>query len=109
MATPTPHLGGPIVGAGVSTVLAENRPVSVVSDSATCNGPSDVLIFGSSTVLADNRPVVRMGDPTAHGGVVIMGAPTVLVGAPGAPPQVTAMGTDRPFCEICENEDDDAL
>ena len=27
-----------------------------------------------------SKPAARMGDPTAHGGVVVLGAPTVLIG-----------------------------
>ena len=26
------------------------------------------------------RPAARMGDPTAHGGVIVVGFPTVLIG-----------------------------
>jgi uncharacterized Zn-binding protein involved in type VI secretion len=27
-----------------------------------------------------SKPAARMGDPTAHGGVVVLGCPTVLIG-----------------------------
>jgi uncharacterized Zn-binding protein involved in type VI secretion len=36
--------------------------------------------MGSSTVLITGRPAVRLGDQTAHGGVVSMGLPTVMIG-----------------------------
>jgi hypothetical protein len=48
----------------------------------------------------------RMGDPTMHGGVIVMGAPTVQIGEAGmGTAQTGAMGaaaaTGAPFCEIC--------
>jgi uncharacterized Zn-binding protein involved in type VI secretion len=77
---PKPHVGGPILPPGVPTVLIAGLPAAVVGDMATCVGPPDSLIKGSSTVMIGGRPAVRMGDQTAHGGVVVGGAPTVLIG-----------------------------
>lgn len=77
---PIPHVGGPIVGPGVPTVLIVGLPASVVGDSAVCVGPPDSLIKGSATVLIGGMPAVRMGDSTAHGGEVVLGAPTVEIG-----------------------------
>ena len=45
-----PHVGGPIIGPGCATVLI------------------------------GGMPAVRMGDVTAHGGSIVMGFPTVLIG-----------------------------
>jgi uncharacterized Zn-binding protein involved in type VI secretion len=36
--------------------------------------------MGSPTVLIGNQPAARMLDPTAHGGVIVLGLPTVLIG-----------------------------
>jgi uncharacterized Zn-binding protein involved in type VI secretion len=36
--------------------------------------------MGSMTVLISNKPAARMGDQTAHGGVIVVGCPTVLIG-----------------------------
>lgn len=77
---PIPHVGGPIVGPGISTVLIGNLPAAVVGDSATCVGPPDTIAKGSATVLAGGKPLARMGDTTAHGGAIVLGNPTVLVG-----------------------------
>ncbi|HEY8958468.1 PAAR domain-containing protein [Chitinophaga sp.] len=77
---PIPHVGGPIVGPGMPTVLIGGLPASVVGDLCTCVGPPDSAIMGSFTVLIGGRPAVRMGDSTAHGGVVVLGCPTVLIG-----------------------------
>jgi uncharacterized Zn-binding protein involved in type VI secretion len=77
---PIPHVGGPIVGPGVPTVLIGKLPAAVLGDSAVCVGPPDTIIQGSSTVLIANKPAARIGDPTAHGGSIAMGWPTVLIG-----------------------------
>jgi len=77
---PIPHVGGPIIGPGAATVLSGMIPTAIVGDSAVCVGPPDSLVKGSATVFATGMPVVRMGDTTAHGGNVVLGLPTVLVG-----------------------------
>ena len=77
---PVPHVGGPITGPGVPTVLIGSLPAAVVGDMATCVGPPDTIVRGSTTVLIGGRPAARMGDTTAHGGVVVVGLPTVMIG-----------------------------
>jgi PAAR motif. len=39
-----------------------------------------VLPPGCPTVMIEFMPVARLGDTTAHGGVIVMGAPTVMIG-----------------------------
>ncbi len=46
----------------------------------TCVGPPDAIIQGSMSVLIGGMPAARMGDMTAHGGRVVIGCPTVLIG-----------------------------
>jgi len=75
-----PHVGGPIVGPGVPTVMIGNMPAAVVGDILTCVGPPDSIVKGSTTVMIGGRPAARMGDLTAHGGVIVMGFPTVQIG-----------------------------
>ncbi len=75
-----PHVGGPIVGPGVATVLIGNLPAAVVTDLLVCTGPPDVIAKGSMTVLIGGRPAARQGDLTAHGGVIVGGLMTVLIG-----------------------------
>ena len=75
-----PHAGGPIVGPGAATVLIGGLPAARATDMATCAGPPDVLVPGSATVLIAGQPAVRLGDTTAHGGTVVAGLPTVLIG-----------------------------
>lgn len=75
-----PHVGGPIVGPGMPTVLIGNMPAAVMGDMLICVGPPDTIIKGSATVLIGNKPAARMGDSTAHGGTIVLGMPTVLIG-----------------------------
>lgn len=77
---PVPHVGGPIIGPGVATVLIGKLPAAVMGDMATCVGPPDTIIKGSTTVMIGGKPAARMGDTTAHGGSIIMGCPTVIIG-----------------------------
>lgn len=80
MQSPTPHIGGPIVGPGVANVLIGKLPAAVMGDSCVCAGPPDTIIQGSATVLIGGRPAARMGDMTAHGGNIVIGCPTVQIG-----------------------------
>jgi uncharacterized Zn-binding protein involved in type VI secretion len=77
---PVPHVGGPILPPCVPTVLIGNIPAAVVSTQCVCVGPPDVIVVGSATVLIGNKPAARMGDCTAHGGTIVGGLPTVLIG-----------------------------
>src|SRR5210317_190545 len=77
---PVPHIGGPIIGPGVPTVLIGKLPAAVVGDTCECNGEPDSIIKGSATVMIGGRPAARMGDPTAHGGSILNGCPTVIIG-----------------------------
>jgi uncharacterized Zn-binding protein involved in type VI secretion len=77
---PVPHVGGPILPPGAPTVLIGNLPAARVGDMAVCVGPPDVIVMGSTTVLISNMPAARMTSTTAHGGTVVAGFPTVLIG-----------------------------
>lgn len=77
---PIPHVGGPITGPGCATVLVGSMPASVVGDMAVCVGPPDSVAMGSTTVLLGGVPAARLGDSTAHGGTIVLGLPTVLIG-----------------------------
>lgn len=77
---PLPHVGGPIVGPGAATVLIGGMPAAAVGDNAVCVGPPDTIVTGSATVLICGKPAARMGDTTAHGGSIVTGCTTVLIG-----------------------------
>lgn len=75
-----PHVGGPVIGPGAPTVLIAGMPAALVGDMCTCTGPPDTIAQGSGTVLIGGKPAARMGDSTAHGGSIVAGAPTVIIG-----------------------------
>ncbi len=75
-----PHVGGPITGPGAPTVLVGGMPAAVMGDLCTCVGPPDTIIKGSGTVMIGGKPAARMGDSCAHGGTIVLGCPTVMVG-----------------------------
>src|SRR6266404_2246349 len=77
---PVPHVGGPILPPGCITVLIAGQPAARVGDMALCVGPPDAIAMGSMTVLIGGQPAARLGDPTVHGGVIMLGAPTVMIG-----------------------------
>ncbi len=76
---PIPHVGGPIVQ-GCQSVLIGGVPAARVGDAATCVGPTDLIRMGSLTVLIGGKPAARIGDLCAHGGAIVQGCPTVLIG-----------------------------
>jgi uncharacterized Zn-binding protein involved in type VI secretion len=75
-----PHVGGPILAPGAPTVLIGKLPAARVSDQCVCVGPPDVIALGSMTVLTSGMQQARIGDLTAHGGSIVLGCPTVIVG-----------------------------
>lgn len=75
-----PHVGGPILPPGCPTVLIGFLPAARVTDMAVCVGPPDVIVLGSMTVLIGGLPAARIGDLTAHGGVIVLGEFTVMIG-----------------------------
>jgi len=76
----SPHVGGPILPPGAPTVLIEGMPAARMGDMAICSGPPDTIIQGSATVMIEGMPAARMGDMTAHGGQIMAGSPTVMIG-----------------------------
>jgi len=126
---PVPHVGGPILPPCMITVLTGKLPQARVTDMAVCVGPPDVIVKGSATVFVGKLPAARLGDSMAHGGTIVQGLPTVLIGdagsgSIGAPKMsmvMPKMGTEKegsepkaqiktlisasqkgvPFCEQC--------
>ncbi len=89
---PIPHVGGPI-SLGMPTVLIGNMPAATLGSMCVCVGPPDSIILGSMGVLIGGKPAARMGDMCAHGGMVAVGFPTVLIGemSPGGPNPVVVL------------------
>lgn len=77
---PVPHVGGPILPPGGVTVLIGSLPAARMGDMATCVGPPDAIVKGSATVMISKMPAARIGDSCSHGGAIVAGCPTVLIG-----------------------------
>ena len=75
-----PHVGGPILPPCCPTVLIGFLPAARVTDMLTCVGPPDVIVMGSTSVMIGFLPAARLGDPTAHGGAIVLGEFTVMIG-----------------------------
>jgi uncharacterized Zn-binding protein involved in type VI secretion len=75
-----PHVGGPILPPGGLPILIGGIPPARVGDMVTCTGPPDVIAMGSSSVMIGGVPAARLGDMTVHGGSIMLGCPTVLIG-----------------------------
>lgn len=127
-----PHVGGPIFGPGVQTVLVGGMPAAVSGDMCACTGPPDTIVLGSTGVFIGGKPAARIGDQCAHGGKIVVGCLTVLIGEThmgsglasvptpvlnsalkSMPPQIAkvvvqavtlqkASDSGAPFCEKCE-------
>ena len=77
---PVPHVGGPISVPGGPTVIIAGMPSATVGSMCVCVGPPDSIAAGSGSVMICGKPAARLGDSTGHGGKVVAGAPTVLIG-----------------------------
>jgi uncharacterized Zn-binding protein involved in type VI secretion len=76
-----PHVGGPILAPGCKTVLIGDKPAARVGDMAECVvGPPDVITAGCPSVLIGDKVAARQGDTTAHGGTIVGGDESVLIG-----------------------------
>ena len=80
-----PHVGGPVLPPCATTVFIGFLPAARVGDMLTCVGPPDTIVTGSVTVLIKGAPAARISDLTVHGGVIMVGCPTVLIGGPAPP------------------------
>lgn len=76
---PIPHVGGPILSPGALTVITVGLIQSHITDVCVCVGPPDIVAQGSPTVIIGGLPATRITSSTAHGGMVVLGAPTVLI------------------------------
>lgn len=77
---PIPHVGGPIIAPCAPTVIIGGLPAARVTDECICVGPPDAIVKGSTTVLIEELPAARVLDETSHGGMIVVGEFTVLVG-----------------------------
>lgn len=75
-----PHVGGAVVSSGAPTVLIGGLQVATLGSTCVCIGPPDTIASGSGTVLMGGKPAARLGDSSAHGGKIVVGCFTVLIG-----------------------------
>ena len=78
-----PHVGGPILPAGCPTVLIGGKPAARVGDAAMCAGTPDAIARGSATVVIGSSQAARIGDLTVHGGLIVDGCASVVIGDAG--------------------------
>lgn len=97
---PIPHVGGPVTGPGVPTVLIGGKPAAVMGDMCTCTGPPDTIVMGVPNVLIGGKPAATMGSMTAHGGSIVVGVPNVLIGTSAVVPSAVMSIKDIPFPKI---------
>ncbi len=97
---PIPHVGGPILPPCEPTVIIGMMPAARMGDMCVCVGPPDTIAMGSPTVFIGSMMAARMGDPTVHGGSIVIGLPTVMIGETGQGSTLKmAAQTGAPFCE----------
>jgi uncharacterized Zn-binding protein involved in type VI secretion len=75
---PIPHVGGPVVQPAVPLVLVAGVPAAAATAVCVCVGPPDTIVMGTPKVLIGGLPEARVLSQTAHGGMVMVGAPMVL-------------------------------
>jgi len=80
---PIPHVGGPIISPCAPTVLIGMQPAARITDMCVCVGPPDSIVRGSAGVMIVKLNAARIGDNCAHGGVIVQGLPTVIIGEVG--------------------------
>lgn len=105
----SPHTGGSITE-GEQLVLIGRQPAARIGDQATCVGPTDSISTGQISILIGNRPAAARFDQTVHGGMIVQGESTVLLGdssagaggATGATMRA-ARNEARPLCEVCSD------
>ena len=106
---PIPHVGGPILGPGVPTVLIGGLPAAVMGNKCTCVGPPDTIILGSTGVFIGGKPAARMGDQCVHGGKITVGCATVFIGGSSAGGGISNSALNAFEKSINEMEDEAAI
>ena len=94
-----PHIGGPIVQ-GSPNVLIGGKPAATIGSICICSGPPDTIVTGVSNVLINGKPAATIGSMTAHGGSVVIGEGTVLIGTGSSAPTAIMPIDKIPFPKI---------
>ncbi len=67
-------------------------PAARVGDSLKCVPAVDEIAKGEPTVVIGNKDAARIGDKTVHGGVIVQGCRSVLIGPQTCMKQAAAQG-----------------
>lgn len=94
------HVGGP-TSSGDSSVIIGFQPAARVGDTLVCKAGTDTISQGEPSVVIGFQDSARLGDATSHGGKLVAGCPTVIIGSSA---QAETLKTDKPFCEECERK-----
>jgi uncharacterized Zn-binding protein involved in type VI secretion len=95
-------VGGPEIS-GSADVITGYMPQGRVGDTLICVPATDKIAKGSSNVLVNGKMAARIGDSTVHGGVIVAGCPTVIIGESSQSFTLrSAAASGTPFCEECE-------
>lgn len=94
-----PHVGGPVT-VGEVNVLFNGKAVATMGSLCTCVGGPDTIISGNPSVLVNGKPLARVGDTTAHGGVVVIGEANILISSSTAEPSNRLPAEKIPFPKI---------
>ena len=99
-----PHVGGPILPPGCTTVLIGGLPAARQGDMAICLGPVDTISRGSTSVQIGGQPAARLGDGTAHGGLIAGGCATVLIGTASSAQAEVLKSAAEDGSPLCDSE-----
>lgn len=81
MSVPVAHVGGAIAGPGVASVQIGHLVAATEGTTCACGlGAPNRVAKGSSSVQIGGKPAARAGDPTTHGGTILVGCSTVIIG-----------------------------
>lgn len=90
---PIPHVGGPIImPIPGKPCLIGGLPAAGAGAQCICIGPPDSILptIAARGIMVNNTPLARVGDMTAHGGSIVLGCFTVMVGAGAINPSAIA-------------------
>lgn len=76
------HAGGLVLPPCSPNHEIGGSPAARITDKAACVGAIDLISEGAKTVLYECLPAARLGDKTIHGGIIVTGDLTVLIGGP---------------------------
>jgi uncharacterized Zn-binding protein involved in type VI secretion len=81
---PPPHVGGPIQPSCSTDTIIGYLNAARMGDKAICIGDgTDMILLGSPTVYINNKMAARKNDPMLHGGKIVQGCDTVIIGDEG--------------------------